>query len=118
MSVYEDAIAIIRQDLDIIFKEQQEFTPISEVKQIELLLDAMELKLAYFYQLLPRLDVRRGIMNFGGTVLKSLFGVAVTADVNQLHSALDRIKMREDDISHSLSLIIYYTFETWNLWYK
>jgi hypothetical protein len=45
------------------------------------LLNALEAWLAYFYQLLLRLDNRRGILNFGGTVLKSLFGVAVTADV-------------------------------------
>jgi hypothetical protein len=44
-----------------------------------------------FYQLLPRLDNRRGILNLGGTVLKSLFGVAVTADVYQLHSAIDQL---------------------------
>jgi hypothetical protein len=41
-------------------------------------------------------------LNFGGTVLKSLFGVAVKADVYQLHWAIDKLKMR-DDIVHSLA---------------
>jgi hypothetical protein len=47
-------------------------------------------------------------MNFGGTVLKSLFGVAVTADVLHLHVAVDKLKMREDDIYHSLADYVSY----------
>jgi tetrahydromethanopterin S-methyltransferase subunit B len=102
MSVYEDAIAVIRQDLNIVFKRGQEFTPVSELRQIESFVNVLEAQLSYFYQLLPRLDSRRGILNLGGTVLKSLFGVAVAADVLQLHTAIDKLRAREGDIVHSL----------------
>ena len=63
----------------------------------------MESRLNYFYQLLPRVDPRRGIMNPGGTVLKALFGTATIADVHQLHQTLDQLKPRNADIVHSLS---------------
>jgi hypothetical protein len=55
MSAYEDAIAVIRQDLNIAFKRRQEFTPVSELRQSESFVNALEARLSYFYQLLPRL---------------------------------------------------------------
>ena len=59
---------------------------------MEFLLNTMESKLNYFYQLLPNLDGCRGIMNLGGTVLKTLFGNATVADIRQFHQALDQLK--------------------------
>jgi hypothetical protein len=82
---YEDAISIIREGVMLVHRQRKEFTPVSELKQIECMLNALECRMSYFYQLLPRLDNRRGIMNLGGTVLKSLFRVALAADVDRLH---------------------------------
>jgi len=72
--VYEDAIATVRNDLASVDKQRKEFTPVPELKQIGDLLNTLESRLAIFQQLLPRLDRRRGLLNLGGTVLKTLFG--------------------------------------------
>ena len=63
----------------------------------------MESKLYDFHQILPRLDRRRGLVNFGGSILKTLFGTATTADVQQLHDTLNYLQLQNSDITHSLS---------------
>jgi len=63
----------------------------------------LESKLYDFHQILPRLDRRRGLVNFGGSILKTLFGTATTADVQQLHDTLNYLQLQNSDITHSLS---------------
>jgi len=58
---------------------------------------------ANFQQLLPRPDRRRGLLNLGRTVLKTLFGTATLSDLNQLHGTIDELKSKEADIAHSLA---------------
>ena len=82
---YQDIISTIRQDLLLVEQNKKEFTSVSEIRQIESLLKLLELKLHDFHQILPRLDRRRGQVNFGGSVLKTLFGTATIAEVQQLH---------------------------------
>ena len=101
--VYEDAIATVRNDLASVDKQRKEFTPVAELKQVGDLLNALESRLANFQQLLPRLDRRRGLLNLGGTVLKTLFGTATLSDLNQLHGTIDELKSKEADIVHSLA---------------
>ena len=74
--VYEDAIATVRNDLASVYKQGKQFTPVAELKQVGNLLNTLESRLANFQQLLPRLDRRRGLLNLGRTVLKTLFGTA------------------------------------------
>jgi len=52
-SRYEDVISSIRNDLMGVSKKQKEFTPISELKQIEILLNILETRLLNFQQMLP-----------------------------------------------------------------
>jgi hypothetical protein len=75
----------------------------TEFKQIETLVGTLEAKLQTFQQVLPRLDKRRGLINFGGNVLKFLFGTAVVTDVQQLHESLDELQSRNSDVVHSLN---------------
>jgi hypothetical protein len=93
VSTYQDIISTIRQDLNLVELNKKEFTSISEIRQIELLLKFLESKLHDFHQILPRLDRRRGLVNFGGSILKTLFGTATTADVQQLHDALNDLQL-------------------------
>ena len=102
-SKYEDVISSIRSDLMVVSKQQKEFTPISELKQIEILLNILESRLLNFQQLLPKLDSRRGILNFGGTILQKLFGIATVSDPHMLHEKLDELKSKDVDIEHSLA---------------
>jgi len=49
----------------------------------------LEFKLGDFYQILPKLDSRRGLTNLGGTILKTLFGTATVTDIHLLHETID-----------------------------
>ena len=69
---YQDIISTIRHDLNFVEQNKKEFTSISEIRQIELLLKLLESKLHDFHQILPRLDRRRGLVNFAGSILKTL----------------------------------------------
>ena len=96
--VYEDAIATVRNDLTSVDKQRKEFTPVAELKQVGILLNTLELRLSNFQQFLPRLDRRRGLLNLGGTVLKTLFGTATLSDLDQLHGTIVEQKSKEADI--------------------
>jgi len=92
-------ISTIRRDLILVDKQKNKFTSISELRQI----DSLESKLAYFHQILPRLDSRRGIKDFGGTILKTRFGTATISDIHHLHEILDELQSKDADIVYSLS---------------
>jgi hypothetical protein len=92
----------------LIENQKKESTPVSELKQTHLFLNTLEQKLYDFYQILPKLDSRRGLKDFGGTILRTLFGTATLTDLHSLHETLDKLKSRDSDIAHSLSSQISY----------
>jgi len=73
------------------------------LNQITTLLNTLKVRIYNFQQPLPRLDSRRGLINFGGTVLKTLFGTATIAYIHFLHETLDGLKSSTSDIVHSLN---------------
>ena len=95
---YHDIISTIRQDLQLVERNKKEFTSILEIQQIESLLQLLVSKLYDFHQILPRLDIRRGLVNFGGNILKTVFGTATIADISQLHDAIDDLQFQNSDI--------------------
>ena len=103
MEPYEEALSIIRGDLLTVGERKQEFTYNSELKLIDTLLKTMETKLQTFKQILPKLDPRRGLINFGGAMLKALFGTAVDSDITSLHNNFDELQLRQQDIVHSVA---------------
>jgi tRNA splicing ligase len=102
LSTYNEVLSTLKSDLLAIEKQRKEFTSISELKQIELFVRILEDKINDFYQILPRPDPRRGLINLGGNILKSIFGTATVSDVHELHSVLD-FQNRNSYIIHSLS---------------
>jgi len=84
-------------------QQKKEFTPISELKQIEIFFNILESKLYDFDQVLPRLDRRRAVVNFDVKILKALFGTATTSDIHLLHDVLNELQFQNSDISHSLA---------------
>jgi hypothetical protein len=87
----------------MINKMKQELTPVSETKQIALLLQTLEAKLSAFNQILPPLDHMRSLINLGGQALKMIFRTATISDVHGLHKAFENLRERNDDIAHSLA---------------
>jgi len=103
MEPYEEALSIIRGDLLRVEEREQEFTFNSELKSTGTLLTTLETKLHTFKQILPKLDPRRGLTNFGGAMLKTLFGTAVDSDITSLHNNFDELQSKQQDIVHSVA---------------
>jgi hypothetical protein len=59
----------------------EQSTSIGEMRQIEEALRALTEKLAHIQRFLPRPTRKRGLLNIGGTILKSLFGTATVVDL-------------------------------------
>lgn len=87
-----------------------DFTSISELKQIGLLLETVELRLHNFQQVLPMLDCRRSLIDFGGAVLITLFGTAIVSDVNELHEVFNDLQLSQTHCS--------FYFETGSIYAK
>ena len=89
---YKDALSIIKGDLLEIRDHHQEFAFEFEIGLIETLLTTLELKLHAFKQILPKLDSRRGLLNVGGSMLKTLFWTAVVSNVTSLNNVIDELQ--------------------------
>jgi hypothetical protein len=100
---YEDTIATIRNDLKIINSHHKGLTPIVELNMVETSIDTLEARLREFSQLLPRLEKRKGLVDLGESILKTLFGTATIADLHSLHGTLSELEAKEAVISHSLN---------------
>jgi hypothetical protein len=108
LSVYHDVMSAISSDLILINQERKKFTSASELSQVAILLHTLEDKFSYLLQLLPKPDRCHGILNFGGTLLRTLFGTATLGDVHQLHETIDRLRTQNADIVHSLTSQVTY----------
>jgi len=102
MEPYEEALSIIRGDLLTVGERKQEFTFNSELKLIDTLLTTSETKLHTFKQILPKLDPRRGLINFGGAMWRALLGTPLVSDMTSLHNSSDELQSRQQDIVHSV----------------
>jgi hypothetical protein len=72
--VYEDTVATIRNDLEIINSQHKGWTLIVELKLIEVSVNVLEARFSEFQQLLPTFDKRRGLLNLGGSILNHCSG--------------------------------------------
>jgi hypothetical protein len=70
-------------------------TPIGETR-------ALKEKLANIQIFLPRPTTKRGLLNVGGTILKTLFGTATVVDLQSLHHTMDSLQRRQEAVTHSL----------------
>jgi len=69
---------------------------------VRYILQTLETRLYDFYHFLPRLDRRRSLLDFGDTVLRTLFVTAALSDLHELHGILE-LKHKNSDTIHSLS---------------
>ena len=73
------------------------------MKQFDTLLYTLELRLHYFQQILPRRDRPRGLLNLGGEVVKTIYGVGTNSDMHLLHNTLNELQSSTSDIDHSVA---------------
>ena len=108
LSSYEDVLSTIKSDWDIISRHQGDSTSLSELRQVETLLESLESKLGQFRQLFPKVEPKRSLLNLGGAVLRTLFGTATLTDLHRLHEAMNVLKDKNAEIAHSLSKQVTY----------
>jgi hypothetical protein len=106
---YKDIISTLRGDLQLVQNGTAEFTVVNELKQADLLLDELEIKLGSLGQFTPKLDPRRGLLNIGGMFLKTLFGMATVTDLNSLQDTLEKLDSCQDDVVSSMENQVTYT---------
>lgn len=68
----------------------------------------LDSKLYDFKKFLSLLDRRRGLLNFGGTILKTLFRTATTSDIHELHNVFNDLQTKNSTIVHSLENQLFY----------
>jgi hypothetical protein len=68
------------------------------------------LRLHNFQHVLPKLVHRRGLIDFGGAVLITLFGTAIFSDLNEFHEIFNELKLSQKHCS--------FYFKTGNLYKK
>jgi hypothetical protein len=103
LSTYNDVISTVKSDFILVEQQKRAFTPVSELKQIELLLHTSDSRINEFHQILPRLDTRRNLINIGSKNMKTPFEAAMDSDVHLLHDVINDLHQRNVDIVHSLT---------------
>jgi hypothetical protein len=111
LMVYEDVTTTLREDLKQMQDAAKRSFPFGELRYVESALTTVENKLAYLKKYLPKADKRGGLIDVGGTLLKTIFGIATVADLSDLHTTVDDLHRKEDTIVHSLNQQVTYLKE-------
>jgi hypothetical protein len=66
------------------------------------MLGTLEHKLEVVRKFSPRVSPKRGLVDAGALLLKTIFGTAMAGDVDVLHKTVELMHWRQDDVIHSL----------------
>jgi hypothetical protein len=108
LTPYDDAVGILRTDLNEVEHATRQTTPIGEVQRVRTALDSLENKLGNLKRFLPKADRRRGLINAAGSLLQVLFGTATEAQMNSLHSTVDMLSRKQNEIVHAVNQQVTY----------
>jgi hypothetical protein len=97
----EDVSTTLREDLRELKEVTKRSLLIGELRYVETALIAVENKLADLKEYLPKADKRSGLLDVGGRLLKTLFGIATVADLSDLHATVNDLHKKQDTIVHS-----------------
>jgi outer membrane murein-binding lipoprotein Lpp len=108
LAPYEDATGILRTDLTEVEQMTKQSTPIGEVQRVRTALDSLDSQLENLKRFMPKADRRRGLINAAGSLLQVLFGTATEADMNNLHSTVDMLNRKQNEIVHPVNQQVTY----------
>jgi hypothetical protein len=103
-----DTVSILQADLLALKGVAEKTTSLGELRPIEAALVTLETKVDAIRRFAPTGIRKRGLINAGGMLLKTLFGTATTLDLDQLQGTLDDLHLAQDSISHSFDSQITY----------
>jgi hypothetical protein len=102
LSPYTDAIGVLRADLATIHEIAERTTPVVELRHVETALTSLERKLASVKQFMPKTSRKRGLLNAGGIILKTVFGTATEMDLGRVRAAVDHLAGQHESVAHSI----------------
>jgi hypothetical protein len=108
LTPYKDAVTGLNSDLHIAKEVAKRTAPLVELRQIKAMLLSLEDRLSRIQRYSPKSWRKRGLLDIGGSVLKSLFGTAMVLDLNELHSAVNELDRKQDNLTHSLEWQLLY----------
>jgi hypothetical protein len=103
LTQHASVLTELEKNLHAVREAATQSTSIGETRQVEEALHALQEKLANIQRFLPRPTRKRGLLNVGGTVLKTLFGTATVVDLQSLHNTMDGLQRRQETVTHSLN---------------
>jgi hypothetical protein len=99
-NAYEDVTTTLREDLRELKEANKRPFPIP--------LTSVENKLTDLKEYLPKADKRMGLLDVGGTLLKTLFLIATVAELSDIHTTIGDLHRKQDTIVHSLKQKVTY----------
>jgi hypothetical protein len=96
-----DTVSILQADLLALKGVAEKTTSLGGLRPIEAAHVTLETKVDAIRRFAPTGIRKRGLINAGGMLLKTLFGTATTLDHDKLHENLDDLHLAQDIISHS-----------------
>jgi CII-binding regulator of phage lambda lysogenization HflD len=102
VATYHDTAQGLKADLNVVKRLADSTAPLGELQQIEASLLTVEKKIANLQRFVPRTLRRRGWVDAGGMVLKTLFGVAREADLAGLQAVTSELDRKSDSLAHSI----------------
>ena len=103
LNPYDEALAVLHEELNEIHNVTRPSLQFEEVQRIQLVLQSLENQLISLKQFLPRPGRKRGLLDLGGNLLQLLFGTATVADLNGLHAAVNTLSKDQERIIHSVN---------------
>jgi hypothetical protein len=88
LTPYAETVETLRTDLLSLKEAAERTTYLGELRHVETTLDNLENKIANIRRFAPSASQKRGLLNAGGLLLKSLFGTATSTDVDKLHTTI------------------------------
>jgi hypothetical protein len=81
LTQHASVLTELERNLHAVREAAAQSTSIGETRQVKEALRALQEKLANIQRFLPRPPRKRGLLNVGGTILKTLFGTATVVDL-------------------------------------
>jgi hypothetical protein len=82
-----------------------------EINYVHTVWNQLSLEFKDLEKLLPVTRRKRALLNLGGDILNFLFGTATNTDLQKLHQVIERIKLQQDVLTHSVENHLTYTME-------
>jgi hypothetical protein len=101
-------VETIKADLLVLKEVADSTASVGVLRHVESALVSLENKLADIRRFAPRPSRKRGLINAGWFLLKSLLGTATTGDLDKLHETITDLHRTQDNVAHAVDQQVTY----------